>query len=189
MDWCKCNGIWDISKKIPKSQIQESTISTQDIEKQLEQIFQKLNEKKTITSDLLKNISIEIIMQHELYSTLSKSEKSTLVELFKAENTNTVAYLVCKNCNNYVKMSKTILISTKENYEIGSGSQYVDQSTYKYNPYSSTLRATRYYNCPNKSCASHTDITKKKAVMDRENIGTATIYTCCTCNTYWPVSQ
>jgi DNA-directed RNA polymerase subunit M/transcription elongation factor TFIIS len=183
----KCNGIWDISKKIPKVQ---SVDTPKDNEENINKIFQLINKKKySELPSLITNINIEQIIQHELYAELSKQEKSIINDLFKKVDNTIASYLVCKNCNYSEHINKTLLISTKENYEYGGGSKYNNRSYYKYKPYSSILRRTRYYNCPNVDCKSHTDITKKKAVFDKENDSNSTYYICNECKTVWNISN
>jgi DNA-directed RNA polymerase subunit M/transcription elongation factor TFIIS len=86
----------------------------------------------------------------------------------------------CKTCG-YKNESSEILIQSK-NYKENNKLGYESRRNYIYDP---TYARTIYYKCPNTSCKTHEDESKKEAIFFNENNSLKQVFVCAYCHTEW----
>jgi hypothetical protein len=210
MKYCsKCDNIMDISRNPPKTQtlITQSTSNTQENE-----FLNPTSLSKTISNDntevddnnitklinMFKNnmdisnyvIDNDKLLKHKDYLGLKHKEKKDLQNLIKnIDDENISAYMVCKNCSFYEKITSRTLVLNKMSLNTISNNESNDYSKYKYMRYDNTLPHTRDYICKNTKCESNTNPELKDVKWFKPNQNTyETFYVCCVCGLVWPIA-
>jgi hypothetical protein len=182
----ECQSVLDISKTIAKSTPNEDdgSSSNSNIEDDnIKLIIDKIIKKDDV-ENLLENINIDKVTNHEEYKKLDKEKKHIINEALekyavKYVDSSMVSYFFCKAC----LWSKKIKPGTQILSKTGGDSQtsYLNIDKYKNRKYSRILPFTRNYICPNDKCPGNKDKEKHEAVMYRINDTLKTMYTCCAC--------
>jgi hypothetical protein len=101
----------------------------------------------------------------------------------KLSNKGNVIYK-CANCGFSQQIEPGTQILSRASDKIAT--EYLDQTKYKDMIYDNTLPLTRKYICPNKTCESHTDNSKKEAAWFKPSLHSYGIkYICKTCKVVW----
>lgn len=171
-----CDNIYDITK------IKQDIKADTDTETDTDNIINKVLEKKQLSE-------VEMLLLPQLtnspeFKKLSNSDKKKV-----KENMNDItvpvelkAFFVCKNCGNHETIAPGTQIIHK-NYNSNTGGTGEKDYTNMVNvPY---IPRTREFVCPNKSCKSHADHSKREAVFFRINNSYKVKYVCCECKTSW----
>lgn len=213
MFYCpNCNNIYDITKNIPsiinqtggqESETPETvstvTNTTNDLDKDnINIVIKNILSGKQINKSELKNITLDNLIKNTNYKRLQNKTKelvyNKISELLDNKNissksdtlTNTNAYFICKNCNNYEPIKPNTLITRKiynETNEVilEDSSKFKDMSNVKCIP------LTRNYICPNNKCISQTNHSKRAAKFYRIPGSFKIRYICTGCDFSWTI--
>lgn len=204
-----CNNILNISKNPPKnrqtinitnfetpntvSSIDNNNLIVDDIDdemnddKVIENILNLLSQNIDVPEYELSDFKLEQFSKHKFYQKLDKKTKSIvnakLSAFFEKLEDSTSAFYHCAICSYSKPIEPGMLIASR----IGSSSEntYMNIDKMKNRIYNSVLPYTRKYICTNKNCVSHTDFSKREAVMFRNGNSVQIWYTCCACQSSW----
>ena len=198
MQFCqKCDNIMDISRSVPKVlvDVNPSSLSA-TTETQTQTVYDNKIILKII--NMFKNgidisnekIDYDKLIKSTEYTSLKDKEKKELVKIIKSIEDDTLsAFMICKNCSHYEKLTKRTMVLNIMSHNYGSGNELNDYSKYKYMRYDNTLPHTRDYVCKNKTCGSHKDSKLKNAKWFRPNQSSyETFYVCCECGIVWNIA-
>lgn len=207
-----CNNILNITKNPPKSkqtvQVQQNietpnTISdtetsdsedeydeqddTQDDSTKIEKILEKLAKSEVVTDAELGDFKFEQFMKHKTYQKMDKKTKSTLqaklASFYEKLEDSTSAYYFCGICSYAKPIEAGTLVASRTSS--GSTNMYMNMDKLKNRVHNKMLPFTRNYICTNTKCISHTDHTKREAVMFRVGNSIQSWYTCTACQSNW----
>lgn len=167
MFYCsECSNIYDITKDptqiISVQQTKENTSS-------------ELSSMSSSDSDN-KNVPIEEPKEKQNIQRQKSGQN-------ERENPNQM-YFICHECQNYESIKPGTRILTKTSIDV---SKEYRNSKLKpdYLINITTLPRTRNYICPNKECVSHSDLSKREAVMNKFGESYTVTYICTACKTIW----
>lgn len=162
MFYCsECSNLYDISK--------DPTDSTNDgsVEKKKDDIH-------TTSSDSLS-------FSDKIKEDISEKKQEHKIHIAKLPNQ---MYFVCNTCGNSEPIKPRTKIFSKTSTDISK-----EYHTSKIKPDHliniTTLPRTRNYICPNKQCITHTDLSKREAVMNKFGDTYRVTYICTACKTVW----
>jgi len=191
----KCNTIYDIKQKSSKSELVGGK------KRSFDEIIDDIIGNVKLSKDDIETIrnSGDAIYQTKKYKSSTREQKDyidgTIYELMPGEfkkskveskstkdSTMRDAYFYCIKCgyNEQPVEPGTLL------YEKGAGyeEKTLEIDDYGDMIYDSTLLRDRKYTCPNAKCESHTDVSKREAVVFREHHESfRSIYVCTACKT------
>ena len=179
----KCNNSFDITNKIDTKQTGGKTSNSLNVD----DIIQKALSNTLEKSDVI-GISIEQIEEAASFKKLKQKNRENIYNIINdmlpnnSNNDSNIdhhAYFICLNCSYSVEIEPNTLIFSRTSSEV---SQSYTTSDVKNMRYSDILPYTRKYICPNKSCVSHTDPTKKEAKFCRKNNSYCIRYICMACD-------
>ena len=174
-----CSYIFDISKSSNSKEVVDNRI----IIKKTNDLF-KLIEDKTDLTKYKAEFTKEEINKNKKYQKIKDEDKYFINVIF--ENVvSSGAEFKCHNCNftkqitetkllyniNYNKFINNNKINTIEENQLITNNQL--------------LPLTHDYNCKNVNCATHKDISLKKAVFYKNINSFNVIYICCVCYYNW----
>jgi hypothetical protein len=202
----ECNNVFDITKSVEQGggnkmfdessesmSLSEKTTSNMNGGVDIDALVDKLMADKEITSEELKDVSLDMLTKNVEYKKLKSKDKeyvyNKLQDLLPKEEKKIIkeetvakkiekAYFICNNCGFTKPIEEGTLIFSRVSSDISqnySGSELSDMR------YSSILPRTRKYICPNKECESHIDPAKREAVFFRLNNTYKVKYICITC--------
>lgn len=198
MKYCpKCDNIMDIRRTIPKENINTDTNTISETtttdQKNLinnNNVIKIINMFKNNIDITNEKINIDEVINHSEYTKLKEKERKDLLKILKTiEDDNINAYIICKNCSYFEKLTNRTLILNKMSNNVTNITELKDYSKYKYIKYDNTLPHTRDYVCKNKDCKTYKDYKLKDAKWFRPNKNTyETLYICCVCDTIWNIA-
>jgi len=200
MKYCpKCDNIMNISRTIPKRNIninQDTNTISETTNTDKKNIINNDNVIKII--NMFKNniditnekINSDEITNNPEFIKLKDKEKKDLLKILKTmEDDSLNAYIICKNCSYFEKLTSRTLILNKMSSNTIGNNEITDNSKYKYMRYDNTLPHTRDYICKNIDCITHKDSTKRDAKWFRPKQDTyETYYVCCACGVVWNIA-
>lgn len=160
---------------------------------QLEIVFQKFFDGLQLEPEDLEGITIENIYHDSRHENMTKKDKTRLKTWLRTVDKAFVqdsqeggeakaAYFICKFCSNYREIEPGTLIFG-QNYKSSSDSAEISDLEVNDN----TLSRTKAYICPNGTCETNKDKSKREAVLTRDAAGHV-VYICMACNTQWSQS-
>ena len=174
----KCKFSLDISKNIPQE-------FSWDIQINLPKDFID----RVIDNELDGNIKIKFsnkdLISSKEYKKLTNENKIIIDKKFVDINNSeyNIAYFVCNNCQFTTKLNQGTSI-----YKVSLKSSYMEDNSVRSDD--NTLPRTKDYICPNTSCDSQKNDSKKEAVFYRPNKNSYKLYyNCLMCNTTWDISN
>jgi len=186
----------DISRSAPKTSLglDPTSLSNTTTETQIivdnDKIIRIINMFKNNIDISNEKIDYDQLIKHPNYTSLKDKEKKDLTKIIKSiEDESLLAFMICKNCSYFEKMTKRTIVLNKMSINSSSGSALNDYSKYKYMRYDNTLPHTRDYICKNKDCKTHKDSSLKDVKWFRPNQSSyETFYICCECGIVWNIA-
>ena len=197
MQFCpKCDNIMDISRSAPKSSFASdpTSLSNTTTEKPVvvdnNEITKIINMFKNGIDITNEKVDFDQLVKHSEFTSLKDKDKKELTKIIKSiEDEALTAYLMCKNCSYFEKLTSRTMVLNKMSTNSSTNSELTDYSKYKYMRYDNTLPHTRDYICKNKDCKTHKDHTLKDAKWFRPNQNNyETYYVCCECGIVWNIA-
>lgn len=205
MFYCpNCNNIYDITKNIPEnpnttSETPSQVSSTTDLQvpnkNTISSIVRDIVNKKDVDEDIMKNITIDTLLDNIVYKRLGERNKKVVYDKFvelipdfaNPPQITSNAYFMCTNCGNHEPIkSNTLIINKTYTEEVGDDDD-IDNSIEKYKKmvHNDILPITRNYICPNKNCKSHSDHSLRSAKFFRNPSSFRVRYICMECREIW----
>lgn len=195
--FCKhCGNILDISRNAPNKDTgdEDTPIDVSDTDNviDMESIIDRLNEGEQLSQEEISGIDFIALQRHEYFQKKSVKDKRKIKKIIdqlvdrKDTTDGNASYYVCKSCSYYEPIKSGQLILSRSNESSTSADMEIPEK-YKNHVFSKTLPRTREYNCPNKSCSTHTGATRE-AVFFRIRNTTQTYYGCKLCHEVWKIS-
>lgn len=197
MQFCpKCDNIMDISRSAPKSSFatDPTSLSNTTTEKAVtidnDRIIKIINMFKNGIDITNEKVDFDQLVKHSEFTSLKDKDKKELTKIIKSiEDEALTAYLMCKNCSYFEKLTSRTMVLNKMSTNSITGNELNDYSKYKYMRHDNTLPHTRDYICKNKDCKTHKDHTLKDAKWFRPNQNNyETYYVCCECGIVWNIA-
>lgn len=158
-----------------------------DDAKKIDQIILKLSNDQNVTENEMIDFKLEQFIKNKIYQKLDKKTKpivqAKLIAFYEKIEDSTSAYYHCVICSYTKPIESGMLVASRTNY--GDTKIYLNTDKLKNKVNNSILPYTRNYICINKNCISHTDHTKREAVMYRIGNSIQVWYTCCECKNSW----
>lgn len=173
----KCRNALNISKKTFNEKF-ETKEYNEELIKKIFKYIKDGNEQSLI--QLLPKFDIDNIVQHELFNSLSKSEKNFLNDIIKKLDSNLSDFIVCQSCYYSEPLKEFTYISTIINTE-NNTAKYQTTEFNSDKRYSTLNMRTRDFVCPNDKCESHKKPEITCAIIDRIDNSTAVKYICEVC--------
>jgi hypothetical protein len=186
----KCNNVLDITRNIPKVEIntetpiEVSSDNNQNID--YEQLLKKIEANEKLTSEELNSIDIKELVKNEYYKKISKKGeiKKTIMDLIndmKNSDENVQSYMICKNCGFSKSIEPRFRILSKNTEGEVATHDSINDSSYRVKVHIRTMPITRNFNCPNPKCPSHKSISPEAIFFRKNNRSHEIIYVCKRC--------
>lgn len=153
----------------------------------IEEILSKIANDEKLNDVDFSEYKMEQFIKNKAYTSMERKKKiavhEKLVSIFDKLEDVTSAFYICKNCSYSKPIGLGTLISSKMG--IGASGTYMNLEKLKNRAYCKMLPLTRNYICPNTSCKSHKDHSKREAAFFRIGENLQVWYVCRECNEYW----
>lgn len=201
-----CNHTYDITKHSVQSQkggksVDSDTVETVDTEEMtgganwVDELVNKAINHEEIDPASMSNLDLNLLPKNPSYKKLNKKSKeyvyNKLLELLPndkklkgqdnkgTDGQTNVAFFKCNNCGDQKPVADGQLIFSRS--YVRDDNETGDINIDLVND--PVLLRTRRYECRNKSCPSHKDLSKREAVMGRIGDSYKMFYICVACET------
>lgn len=198
-----CNNIFDItkaaqqmggSKDTTDSELATSSMSMSGGEIDYGELIKKIINNEEVNTELILKISMDELTKSINYKKLKPKQKELVYNKIQdmlpvdkkklsseeQQESQEIAYFRCYNCGLMKKIEDGTRLFSRVSSDIAQGYATSDISDMIH---SDIIPRTRKYICPNKKCASHTDLSKREAVFFRMNNKFDIKYICTACET------
>lgn len=184
-----CKNIFDITNSL----IEQPQTGGAVTPIKYDEVITKILEKEHIDDNTVKQLSLDDLVKKDAYNTLKASSKeyvynriADLLHIYE-ENLKNVdikkssseLQFICNNCGTKEKIKENTLIFSKVSNDISQSYVAPNLLTMKY---SDIIPITRKYICPNDTCISHKDMSKREAKFFRLNNAYRLKYICLACD-------
>jgi hypothetical protein len=179
------NSESDTDSNLPDNEMEQQEVV--DNSTKVENIIVKLQKDEVVPDTYFGDLRLEQFIKNKAYIKLDKKTKplvqAKLISYYEKIEDITSAYYFCGICSYSKPIDAGTLIASKMNS--GVTGTYMNYDKLKNRKHNKMLGYTRNYKCDNSKCVSHTDHSKREAVIYRIGGNVQAWYTCRACESYW----